>query len=192
MGYMTSAGKVASRTESSTSSWLKGVQIQPDLEGGPWTVEALGTELSQVSLKFPNVDFEEVNISERTSVVSLSGPFGEDDQLAFVRLRVRFPEDYPERRAPVFELDETTGVDRTRREEMKRFLDRIGYLHVRKGRPCVEACLRYLLGEKSPSDTWKVRSGDGSESDTEETTSMEGSGSLSGTFTREFLTGEIL
>ena len=64
----------------------------------------------------------------------LSGPWAEDDEVAFIRLHMSFPNEYPELKPPLFELDETAGVSRRRREEMTLFLNRIGNMHARKGR----------------------------------------------------------
>ena len=187
MGYMTSA--ISKRAphqkeeegKKSASDWMKGVQIEPeslptnaDLAPPPsslWGAENLGSELVQVSQKFPDVEFEFVNIAERKCTISLSGPWGADDDTAFVRLRLVFPEAYAESCPPLFELEETSGVSAERRAEMEKFLGRIGALYARKGRPCVESCLRYLVGEKAASSRWRVRrEGDSdNESDTEAT-----------------------
>jgi len=187
MGYMTSAisKRAAHQKEEgkkSASHWMKGVQIEPEsppsnTDLGPsttsslWGAESLGTELVQVSLKFPNVEFESVNIARRKCTISLSGPWGTDNDTAFVRLRLVFPEAYPESCPPLFELEETSGVSAERRAEMEKFLGWIGELYARKGRPCVESCLRYLVGEKAASSKWRVRrEGDSdNESDTEAT-----------------------
>jgi WD repeat-containing protein 59 len=187
MGYMTSATTKKNNHDEgvgkrSPSDWMRGVQIEPgstDLslsnESMMWNVENLVTELSQVGQKFPNVEFESVNVGKRKCTISLSGPWGTEDEIAFVRLRLVFPGDYPESKAPLFELEETSGVSSDRRKDMTKFLGRIGALHARKGRPCMEACLRYLVGEKSANARWRVRrEGDSDiDSDTEGTTSME-------------------
>jgi len=166
MGFMTSAiGKKRDQADEaskrSASDWMKGVQIEPDLsspttstdvtlsDSTVWNVESLGTELSLVSQKFPLVDFESVNVAARKCTLSLSGPWGQHDDTVFVRLHLVFPDLYPEAKLPLFELEETSGVSSERRRDMARFLGRIGALHARKGRPCVEACLRYLVGEKT-------------------------------------------
>jgi hypothetical protein len=70
---------------------------------------------------------------------------------------------------------------------MARFLARIGALHARKGRPCVEACLRYLVGEKTADARWRVRrEGDSDDETDTEGTSMEDSMimSMTGSLTR--------
>ena len=185
MGYMTSAANKRDGTKRSVSDWIKGVQIEPEntdlsiaSESTIWNVESLGTELAQLSQKFPNVEFEHVNVAERKCTISLSGPWGVDDELAFVRLRLVFPDEYPETKAPKFELEETSGVSAQRRKDMMKFLVRISGLHTRKGRPCMEACFRYLVGEKGENAKWKVRREEdsGVDTDTEETTtSMEDS-----------------
>lgn len=196
MGFMTSALTKRNDIEigkRSASDWMKGVQIEPDVDlsmsnSTIWNVESLGTEISQVSQKFPNVDFEDVNVADRICVLSLSGPWGRDDEVAFIRLHLAFPNEYPESKAPIFELDETAGVSNQRREEMTKFLDRIGRMHARKGRPCIEACLRYLVGEKAANAKWRVRregDSDDEESDTEGTTSMEESMILSQTIKQQ-------
>jgi WD repeat-containing protein 59 len=188
MGFMTSGTKREESEKQSASEWIKGVQIESEpvhlslSESVLWNVESLGTELSQVGQKFPKVDFEMVNVAERRCTISLSGPWDEDHEVAFIRLHIVFPDEYPESQAPFFELEETSGVSKHQREEMMKFLGRISALHARKGRPCVESCLRYMVGEKAASAKWRVRpSGDSDiESDTEGT-SMEESMIMSNT-----------
>jgi hypothetical protein len=188
MGFMTSRNESDDGGKRSASEWMKGVQIEPESvdlgsssDSISWNVESLGTELSQVGQKFPKVDFEMVNVAERKCTISLSGPWAQNDEIAFIRLHLVFPDEYPESKTPYFELEETSGVSSHRRQEMTRFLQRISALHVRKGRPCIESCLRYLVGEKAASAKWRVRqSGDSdTESDTEGATSMEESTILS-------------
>ena len=182
MGFMTSAAGKRSNSDQcgkrSASDWIKGVQIEPesvDLStSSDSNAESLGAELSQVGQKFPNVEFESVNVAKRKCTISLSGPWGRDDEIAFIRLCLVFPDEYPKSKPPLFELQETSGVSSNRRTDMTTFLGKIGALHARKGRICMEACLRYLVGEKSANARWKVpREGDSdAESDTEGT-SME-------------------
>ena len=205
MGFMTSAlGKKRVQSDEcrkrSASDWIKGVQIEPDdnsptasepnmSESMVWNVESLGTELSQVSQKFPSVDFESANVAERKCTLSLSGPWGQHGEIAFIRLHLVFPDSYPEQKPPLFELEETSGVSAESRKDMEKFLSKIGVLHARKGRPCLEGCLRYLLGEKTASARWRVRgegdSDDDNETDTEGT-NMEDSMmmSMTGSLTR--------
>jgi WD repeat-containing protein 59 len=195
MGFMTSAASKRNPDEvgkRSASDWMRGVQIEPETtdlsmsDSIIWNVESLGTELAQVGQKFPNVEFESVNVAERKCTISLSGPWAVDDEMAFIRLHLVFPDEYPESKAPLFELEETSGVTSQRRNEMKRFLTRIGAMHARKGRTCLEACLRYLVGEKAADAKWRVRrEGDsGVDSDTEgTTTSMEDSMIMSSSMT---------
>ena len=186
LGVMTSAaGKRSNLDEGgkrSASEWMKGVQIEPepvDLSTSSdsiiGNVESLGTELSQVGQKFPNVEFESVNVAKRKCTISLSGPWGMDDEIAFIRLCLVFPDEYPKSKPPLFELQETAGVSSNRRTDMTRFLGRIGELHARRGRPCMESCLRYLVGEKSANARWRVPpEGDSdAESDTEGTSTEE-------------------
>ena len=188
MGYMTSAtGKRSNSDEGgkrSASDWIKGVQFEPETvdlstpsDSTTWNVKSLGTELSQVGQKFSNVEFEYVNVAKRKCTISLSGPWGTDDEIAFIQLHLVFPDEYPESKPPLFELEETSGVSSNRRENMTRVLERIGALYARRGRPCMESCLRYLVGEKSANARWRVpREGDSdAESDSEGTTSTEGS-----------------
>jgi WD repeat-containing protein 59 len=190
MGYMTSAVSKkpnALREEegrTSASDWMKGVQIEPEspptvdvlTTASLWNAESLGTELVQVSAKFPAVEFESVNIAERKCTLSLSGPWGADDDTAFVRLHLFFPDAYPESRPPVFEVEDTSGLSADRRREMEKFLGRIGALYARRARPCVESCLRYLVGEKAASSRWRVRREGDSDNETDtEATSLDDS-----------------
>ena len=103
----------------SNITWMDGVKVgersvDKDLKGKPsarpdkqyrWTIrDDLAAEVAHVGKTYPKVAFERVDIPERTITVSFQGPWGEVDQaqdrrsdrkLAFLRLTLTFPKDYP-------------------------------------------------------------------------------------------------
>ncbi|CAG8594124.1 7828_t:CDS:10, partial [Paraglomus occultum] len=142
------------RLKISPLSWMQGVKIikQRGEEAG-----SAGTaprnwldELGQVSKKFPQVVFNPLIIPDRRCTISLHshGPWA-DDGVAFLQINVYFPEEYPERGVPDFEIQKTGMISMMSRSQILRLLDFIANKCASQKRPCLEACIRYLLGEES-------------------------------------------
>lgn len=111
--------------------------------------ETLSDEIIHVGDRFTKVTFEEANVSSRHVQVSLNGPWAPNGKLAFLQLRLDFPQDYPEAAPPHFQLEHTSSLPEEKFAEIENGLRTIamGYLVHRKG--CLEAILSYLLGERN-------------------------------------------
>lgn len=110
--------------------------------------ENLSDEIIHVGERFTKVTFEEADVSARRVKVSLNGPWASDGKLAFMQLRLDFPQDYPEASPPHFQLEHTSALSEKKFAEIENGLRTIamGYLVHRRG--CLEAILSYLLGER--------------------------------------------
>lgn len=115
--------------------------------------ENLSDEIVHVGGKFTKVTFEEADISSRHVKLSLNGPWASDGKLAFLQLRIEFPQDYPEAAPPIFQLEYTSSLPDSKFSEIENGLRTIaaGYLVHRRG--CLEAVLSYLLGETNLQDS---------------------------------------
>ncbi|ELU44516.1 G-patch domain-containing protein [Rhizoctonia solani AG-1 IA] len=92
------------------------------------------------------VKFVKTDISKkRVCTVTLNGPWGET-QSVFIRITFHFPPEYPKSRArsamPTIDLEKNPEIALKERAYILRNLRKIR-LHTR---PCLEACLRFLLG----------------------------------------------
>lgn len=134
-------------------------------------------EILAVDAKYPNVTFETVGAGFREVVVSFKGPWGDGDNMAnlnqapgpkpvFLRLTVRFPEQYPgvdetldndndeslaERIHPLditFEKTTAAIVPATV-DYLMLSLERIARAYANNARPALEAILSYALGDRS-------------------------------------------
>lgn len=91
--------------------------------------------------------------NKRTCTFTLLGPWRDDNALTFIRISFSFPKDYwkfsptdpnAKRSIPSFELDKIAGISLKTRAFLLKKLRNIRYTH----RPCLEPCLRFLLGEE--------------------------------------------
>ncbi|CAG8737056.1 12564_t:CDS:2, partial [Cetraspora pellucida] len=79
--------------------------------------------------------------------ISLKGPWS-DSGVAFIRINISFPQQYPDKAAPTFVIHKTGMISIMNRTHMSQILNRIAINHVSEKRPCMETCIRYLLGEQ--------------------------------------------
>ncbi|KAG9002879.1 hypothetical protein FRB90_011295 [Tulasnella sp. 427] len=113
---------------------------------------------------------------KRTVTFTLLGPWRDDNALAFIRITFSFPKDYwrispldpnAARSIPSFDLDKIPSISLKTRAFLLKKLRYIRYIH----RPCLEPCLRFLLGEDEAAG-WGFRGplglSEGSRSDGEE------------------------
>ncbi|KZT54266.1 hypothetical protein CALCODRAFT_473689 [Calocera cornea HHB12733] len=106
----------------------------------------IAQEMANVAQTFsPRVKFEKIDVTARTCTISLHGPWLESDQV-FLRATFTFPSNYPRSNStsatPHIELEKTSTLPLRTRAYLLRHLRE---LRVQR-RPCLEACVRFLLG----------------------------------------------
>jgi len=85
-------------------------------------------------------------VQGRSCTISLHGPWS-GSGVALIRINITFPPQYPDKVAPIFDIQKTGMISIMYRTHMSQILNRIDTSHVSQKRPCLEACIRYLLGE---------------------------------------------
>ncbi|EMR11435.1 hypothetical protein PNEG_00455 [Pneumocystis murina B123] len=160
-------------------AWMRGVHIERSINSNSaitWNIpENLGEELSWIGQKFPKVNFEEINVAGRKCTLTLNGPWGIDNTMIFIRLLVQFPFNYPNSATPDFELEKTLSLSEENYIEIKQSLNKISESYLKKKTPCLEICIRYLLGESVLSGKWISDSEGDSSSDDDQMFSLSGS-----------------
>ncbi|PVH99237.1 hypothetical protein DM02DRAFT_529513 [Periconia macrospinosa] len=133
-------------------------------------------EIAAVGTKYPNLEPEKVDLSSRQSVITFKGPWGDyenalnQDQTqsrkpVFLRLRIGFPEGYPNAEDVVDGSGEsfdreihplditfektTAAITPAMLDHLKTSLDRIARAYAYQGRPALDAVFTYALGESS-------------------------------------------
>ncbi|KAG8691847.1 hypothetical protein FRC11_007813 [Ceratobasidium sp. 423] len=135
------AGLVRRRSDRSLS---RSMDFEVEGEGD---AEDLADEIASVNKALGNkIKFVKTDISKkRTCTVTLNGPWGET-QSVFIRITFQFPPEYPRSHsrsaAPTIDFEKNPDIALKDRAYILRILRRIR-LHTR---PCLEACLRFLLG----------------------------------------------
>ncbi|KAI9813549.1 MAG: hypothetical protein M1832_006280 [Thelocarpon impressellum] len=181
-GYMTSRIRVrdgkADQKKGSAVAWMKGVRIgkkssgdgcgrpgsvdgmrshllapDPGSNGGWDAPDNLGDEITQVADKFSKVTFEDVDISKRTAVISMDGPWASEGDAVYTKVDVRFPLDYPTKEPPVFKMEKTPSISEKNISKISEELSIIAESYSSRGRGCLEAVLCYLLGERRLEDS---------------------------------------
>ncbi|KTW32087.1 uncharacterized protein T551_00769 [Pneumocystis jirovecii RU7] len=154
--YMTKATKSFKGVQ--PLAWMRGVHIERSINNNSpttWNIpENLGEELSWIGQKFSKVNFEEINVTERNCTLTLNGPWGADNIMIFIRLLVKFPYNYPGNATPKFELEKTSSLSEENYTEIRHSLIKISESYLKKKAPCLEICIRYLLGESVLSGKW--------------------------------------
>lgn len=136
--------------------WMKNVKtVRPTGEAGgkdgepEGTYRTLAEEFSNVAPRFIGmVKFEALNVSARFCTVTLHGPWS-DTGMAFLRVTITFPPGYPDKVAPVFDIQKNAMISMYYRARMQQDLNSFAENLAAQRRPSLEACLRYLLGETS-------------------------------------------
>lgn len=136
-------------------AWVSGVKMNHSDSAHDFfeetTLQNLGEEVSAVGHKFPKIVFEKISVSTGTLVLTLNGPWAEEDQddYIFLRIEIRFPAKYPEsNNAPIFMIEENRELTNAKKQEMMKTLKEIGKKYTNLGKYCLEPCLRFILGEK--------------------------------------------
>ncbi|PWZ01935.1 WD40 repeat-like protein [Testicularia cyperi] len=113
------------------------------------TSQRLGDEIVAINRKLPRIVFERVELAKRICVLTLYGPWA-DHEPAFLRIKLHFPSAYP-RQPPKFELEKSASISLRTRAYLLRGLSRLSSRAAEGGRPCIELCARFLIGEPMKS-----------------------------------------
>ncbi|KAK9451115.1 WD40-repeat-containing domain protein [Limtongia smithiae] len=159
--HMTRRGKQQEKI--SHLRWLSGVRIGPSAFARPDETtefsnrgavpENLGEEVSLVGNKFPKVTFERIDVGKGEIVVALNGPWGDDNALVFIRMEAKFPIDYPlAKTAPEIMVEHTKDLSNSDVREIESHVQKIATIMTERGNFCLEACLRFIMGERVPLD----------------------------------------
>jgi hypothetical protein len=123
-------------------------------EDGDWDgPESLHDEIIRIHDQLPKIKFEDVNMDQRVVVVSMNGPWGENDNPIYIKAIMSFPDQYPETKAPIFTLGKTSLMSEGVYGKLKREVQHIASSFVSRRRGCLEAVLCYLLGEVDLDDS---------------------------------------
>lgn len=141
----------------------------------------LGEEVGIVGHKFPKVRFENISVATGECVLSLNGPWGDEESLVFLRVEVKFPHNYPYA-APKFKIEDKQKYEESIVANIAEGLKNIAEKLTGRGKYCLEPCLRYLLGEKVALEDY--------ETDHDDEILMDHSGPSAGGTTEEDLGNE--
>ena len=164
------ARNVKKRQDNAPIAWMKGVKFgkksgsskdksrnsvsaDPKINAFRRQGESLQEEVIHTSDRFKKVTFEEVDISQRYTKISLNGPWAADGKQSFMQIDLLFPADYPEQACPRFHIVKASSIPEDRLEMLDDDLKKIAEAHVQHHLGCLEAILSYLLGEQDLKET---------------------------------------
>lgn len=136
-------GKTTVRQDTNPIAWMRGVKI------ASWDVETLGDEITHVGDKFTKVIFEAVDVQQRKATISMHGPWGPESNSLFLKVDIKFPVEYPGAAIPEFNIQKTASVTNKLAADICAELRTLAETYVSRKRGCLEAVLRFLLGEQS-------------------------------------------
>ncbi|QSZ36633.1 hypothetical protein DSL72_006514 [Monilinia vaccinii-corymbosi] len=123
--------------------------INPEFEeDGDWDEpETLHDEIIRINDQLPKITFDNVDMDKRTVIVSMNGPWGEDDTPIYIKTSISFPDQYPESKAPTFTLCKTSLMPDETHNKLRKEVQQIAASFVSRKQGCLEATMCYLLGE---------------------------------------------
>ncbi|AET39344.1 Mtc5p Ecym_4280 [Eremothecium cymbalariae DBVPG len=152
--FVTNSGLQNAQQSFNHLDWVSGVKMNhsdcPHDFFSKSTLQNLGEEVSQVGHKFRRITFERISVSTGELVLTLNGPWvdSKPDEYTFIRIEIKFPENYPAKgHPPVFKIEENTELTTERRNFLVSRLKEITEKYAESGSYCLEPCLRFLLGE---------------------------------------------
>lgn len=117
-----------------------------DTEADWDTPESLHDEIIRLHDQFSKVDFKS-DMDKRSLDVRMNGPWGEGGESVYIRTKISFPDHYPGKEVPTFEVEKTTRIPRATYNKITREVAQIAENFVGQRRGCLEATICYLLGE---------------------------------------------
>ncbi|XP_015789325.1 GATOR complex protein WDR59 isoform X2 [Tetranychus urticae] len=136
--------KTKSFSPSSTKSQnYKAASVEP-ISSGLLTPPDLQDEFALMNLESyqftsSNLRIDDFNPIKRYCIVSVEASYKSGLR---VKLKVTFPNSYPNGIAPTFEILDDGELDKVRRSEILRILSNTAQKQVKQNRPCLEPCLR--------------------------------------------------
>ncbi|KAI5736331.1 hypothetical protein M8J76_002205 [Diaphorina citri] len=116
--------------------------VNEDQKSSKTQAKNLAQELNLFSTaNFNNVKILEKDIQKRTCVISVSC----FKNSHILNLKLQFPKAYPLNVAPNFQFESGTTIEESLQVKLLKMLKQTSLARVRKGRPCVEACVRSLV-----------------------------------------------
>ncbi|XP_074600263.1 WD repeat domain 59 isoform X2 [Brevipalpus obovatus] len=129
--------KPLSSSQKSTDGYDDLIPVVEPLSSDLLTPPDLQEEFALMNLEIPNLIYEDLNYIKRHCIVSISQKNGTK-----FRLQIKFPDSYPNKVAPIFEILDENDCDKMRGREIIRILEMTAQRQVKHNRPCLEPCLR--------------------------------------------------
>ena len=137
-------GKGASRPDTDPMSWMKNVKI------ASWDTDVLADEITLVGEMFKNINFEDINLSQRKATMSFQSPWGDAPNTSvYTRLDLRFPKGYPKTAPAVVHVQRTNSISSDTQKSLSADIHKIADAYKLRGRGCLEAVVRFSLREES-------------------------------------------
>lgn len=97
--------------------------------------------------------FSKIDVPNRFVAVSFSGPWGFENNSIYIKTRLSFPKDYPEKAGPALTIEKTASVSNEVLQKISSEVELITNAYLYRQKSSFEALLRYLLGEQSLGDS---------------------------------------
>ncbi|KAI0423066.1 WD repeat-containing protein, partial [Xylaria grammica] len=118
--------------------------------------ETLQEEILRVNQQMPNVQWDNVDMESLTLRASLKGPWGEDGDTIYIKVKVDVPTRYPKAKAPRFIIEKTALMADHTYKKLDHDVNQLANQSSKKRQNCLDVAFSYLLGEidLSNSDTF--------------------------------------
>ncbi|KAI3330676.1 WD repeat-containing protein [Ustulina deusta] len=118
--------------------------------------ETLQEEILRVNQELPNIQWDSVDMELLTLKASLRGPWGENGDTIYIKVKVDVPTKYPTARAPQFIIEKSALMGDQTYKKLDHDVNQLASQSSRQRQNCLGVAFSYLLGEidLSNSDTF--------------------------------------
>ncbi|KAK3394261.1 hypothetical protein B0H63DRAFT_426202 [Podospora didyma] len=121
--------------------------FSPSFDDGWGEPETIQDEFLRISNRLPNVKWENIDMDALTLNASLKGPWGENGETIFIKVKVDIPTSYPKVKAPKFLIEKTSFMSDDVHKKIEHELQELANRFLKRKQNCLDVAFTYLLGE---------------------------------------------
>lgn len=109
--------------------------------------DTIQDELLRINTKLPKVNWENIDLDNLTLNALLKGPWGQDGESIFIKVKIDIPSEYPLSKAPKFNIEKSSFMPEETHEQITKEVHELADQFLKRKQNCLEVTFTYLLGE---------------------------------------------
>jgi len=109
--------------------------------------ETIEEEFIRIGQKFPKVKWNAINLDAGIFEASLDGPWGENGDSVYFKVRVEIPSNYPKAKSPKFAIEKASMMPDVMHKKIEREIHELAARFLERKQNCLDMAFTYLLGD---------------------------------------------